>query len=52
MSFGAIYCSSWWGSGIGSDGWGKTYPIALCGGSTADSTNVSADTTLLTADKT
>lgn len=50
MSFGAIYCESWWGSGIGSDGWGKVYPIASCSGIKADTTNTKADTILVTAD--
>tara|TARA_R100000951_G_scaffold24250_1_gene20449 strand:- start:332 stop:490 length:159 start_codon:yes stop_codon:yes gene_type:complete len=52
MSFGAIYCESWWGSGIGSDGWGKSYPIATCGSGTVDSTNTTVDTLSITTDQT
>ena len=51
MSFGAIYCESWWGSGIGTDGWGSIYPIARCVG-TVDNTNITVDTTSITTDKT
>ena len=49
MSWGAIYCESWFGA-IGSDGWGSVYPIRNCGGITSDTTNTLADTNLITAD--
>lgn len=52
MSFGAIYCDSYFGSGIGSDGWGIVYPIAACGASTIDSTTTTIDNTLITIDRT
>jgi hypothetical protein len=51
MSFGAIYCESWWGSGIGTDGWGSIYPIGSCN-STVDNTSIKVDTTSITTDKT
>jgi hypothetical protein len=51
MSFGAIYCESWWGSGIGTDGWGSIYPIGSCGG-TVDTTSITVDTTSITTDRT
>ena len=52
MSFGAIYCESWWGSGIGTDGWGSIYPIASCAGITVDTTSTTVDTTSITTDRT
>jgi len=49
MSFGAIYCESWFGLRNASNSWGMIYPF--CGGITADSTEVTSDSTLFTADE-
>ncbi len=50
MSFGAIYCESWFGLRNAANSWGKIYPV--CDGITADSTLVTSDSTLYRADQT
>tara|TARA_R110000787_G_scaffold14337_2_gene44233 strand:- start:540 stop:689 length:150 start_codon:yes stop_codon:yes gene_type:complete len=49
MSFGAIYCESWFGLRNAANSWGKIYPAC---GVTGDSTSVTGDSTLYTADQT
>tara|TARA_R110002012_G_scaffold157781_1_gene319026 strand:+ start:893 stop:1048 length:156 start_codon:yes stop_codon:yes gene_type:complete len=51
MSYGAIYCESWWGDNDRSEGWGAVYPD--CGGATTiDSTTLKVDSTTTTIDTT
>jgi len=51
MSFGAIYCESYFGLRNATNSWGSIYPS--CGISfTTDSTLFSTDTTLYTTDRT
>ena len=50
MSFGAIYCESWFGLRNAANSWGKIYPV--CDGITGDSTLVTSDSTLYRADQT
>ena len=51
MSFGKIYCESWFGLRNALNSWGSIYPS--CGiAFTADSTLFSTDTTLYTTDRT
>jgi len=49
MSFGAIYCESYFGLKNASNSWGSIYPVC---GITSDSTTVKVDSTLFTADQT
>ena len=49
MSFGAIYCESWFGLRNATNSWGMIYPVCS---TTADSTSVTSDSTLFTADQT
>jgi|TARA_R110000796_G_scaffold196574_1_gene312969 hypothetical protein len=50
MSFGAIYCESWFGLRNAANSWGMIYPF--CSEATADSTLITSDSTLFTADQT
>ena len=51
MSFGKIYCESWWGAQTATNSWGIIYPS--CGDPfTIDSTAFRTDTTLYTTDRT
>ena len=51
MSYGSIYCESWWGDNNRSEGWGWVYPIGSS--VSADRTDITADNTLsVTADMT
>ena len=44
MSFGEIYCESWWGDNNRSEGWGQVYPI--CSAVGLDRTDITIDNNL------